>query len=160
MRSAGPHWRSAAELGRPTVDFTNPPSAALPAWFMSRLPGWTDFFFQCLHKKNHRGKEHKSMAERFDVYSDSVGLSSSDWGSCLYINVQAVPESHGGAPSPIPMHLGTVRMSNEHLKAVAFMLRRQIQQHEARIGVTYQVSDQVLAAMQISKDEWAAFWGE
>ena len=30
------------------------------------------------------------MADPFDVYSDSVGISTSDWGSNLYVQVQAI----------------------------------------------------------------------
>ena len=98
------------------------------------------------------------MADPFDVYSDSVGISTSDWGSNLYVQVQAIPETVGAAPSPIPVHLGTVRMSNAHLKVLAYLLKRQIKLHEAQAGFEFRIPDRVLESLRISDDEWQTFW--
>ena len=68
-------------------------------------------------------------------------------------------EAHPEATSiKQPERLGTVRMSNEHLKAMVFILRRQILQFEQSQGVQCDVPTQVLSQMQIAREDWDAFW--
>ena len=96
------------------------------------------------------------MAEPFEVYSDAFTITVSAWGANLSFQLR---EAHPEATSiRQPDRLGTVRMSNEHLKVLAFILRRQVMQYEQQQGVRCDVPVQILAQMGIAPEDWNAFW--
>ena len=49
-------------------------------------------------------------------------------------------------------------MSNEHLKTMVMLLRRQILQHEQNSGIKVDVPSQVLAQLGVAREDWDAFW--
>ena len=54
------------------------------------------------------------MSDPFDIYSDVFAISITPWGANLSFQLR---EAHPTTVSPKqPKQLGTVRMSNEHLK--------------------------------------------
>ena len=97
------------------------------------------------------------MTEPFDLYSDSVMVSTTPWGANLSFQLR---EAHPSPPPNIaqPMQLGTIRMSTEHLKVMAFIIRRQILEHEREGGVSYDVPTAVLSQLQIAREDWDIFW--
>ena len=96
------------------------------------------------------------MAEPFDVYCDSFTVTVTAWGANLTFQLR---EAHPEATSiKQPERLGTVRMSNEHLKAITFILRRQVIQYEQQQGVRCDLPVQVLSQMGIAPEDWDAFW--
>ena len=96
------------------------------------------------------------MAEPFEIYADAFTITVSAWGANMSFQLR---EAHPEATSiKQPELLGTVRMSNEHLKAMVFMLRRQILQYESDQGVSCEVPTQVLAQMRIAREDWDSFW--
>ena len=66
--------------------------------------------------------------------------------------------SSGVACEPAP--LGTIRMSIEHLKVLAYMLRQYGISHEDFNDVEYDVPDMVLSQLGISRADWEAFWDQ
>lgn len=98
------------------------------------------------------------MTEPFDLYSDAFTITISPWGANLSFQLH---EAHP-APATVnqPTRLGTIRMSNEHMKAMVFMLRRQILQHEAGNGVQCDVPTGVLSQLGIPREDWDAFWAQ
>ena len=96
------------------------------------------------------------MTDAFDLYSDAFTVTVTPWGANLSFQLR---EAH---PSPTsvqqPAHLGTIRMSNEHLKTVIFMLRRQVLLHEEGTGTSYAVPTQILSQLGIAREDWDAFW--
>ena len=64
------------------------------------------------------------MAEPFDVYSDGFTISTNPWGTNLVFGLLPAQPSLGSDEEGT--HLGTVRMSNEYLKVVAFALWRNV----------------------------------
>ena len=100
------------------------------------------------------------MAEPFDAYADAFTITISPWGSHLRFGLRAIPEE-----PPLTEHeretinaLGAVRMSNEHMKVMVFMLRRQVALFERSVGSRYEVPPTVLAALNIQPEDWNAFW--
>jgi hypothetical protein len=99
------------------------------------------------------------MAEPLDVYADQFQLSTAIYGATLNFLVSSpTPPAPGTAP-PIE-RLATVRMSLEHLKVMAFILRRQVLQHEQQTGTTIQIAAQALNGLQIGLEDWERFWRE
>jgi hypothetical protein len=97
------------------------------------------------------------MSEALDVYSDSFQLNTNPYGASLNFFISPSMPPPPGTP-PQPRLLATVRMSLEHLKLMAFMLRRQVMHHEQQTGSDIQVPVQVLNALGIGKEDWESFW--
>ena len=55
--------------------------------------------------------------------------------------------------------LGTIRMSNELLKVMVFLLREQIMARETEYDVQFDVPQWVLDQLELSDLEWDEFWG-
>jgi hypothetical protein len=97
------------------------------------------------------------MAESRDVYSDQFQTTVNPYGATLnFMATSAEPPPPG---SPVRAErVATIRMSLEHLKVVAFMLRRQIVQYEQQSGVRIQVPADVLNGLRIGREDWDEFW--
>ena len=98
------------------------------------------------------------MTESFDLYAGVFTVTKNPWGANVSYQLHE--------PHPVqqrisqPARLGTTRMSIEHLKAMTFMFRRQILQHEQSSGLKIQVPIQVLNQLGIAMEDWEAFWQE
>ncbi len=100
------------------------------------------------------------MAEPFDFYSDAFTITTTPWGANLSFQLRdahPVPPSDG-APVERPTPLGTIRMSNEHLKVMVFMLMRQIKRQENMTGVQFGIPIDVLNQLGIPREDWDALW--
>jgi hypothetical protein len=98
------------------------------------------------------------MAEPFDTYSDYVSFWTTHWGTNLVFYSQApVPDPDGSRQQNLH---GTVRMSNEHLKVVLYVIARNLAQHEIRTGANYDATAEILAQMGVPKEDWERFWGQ
>ena len=97
------------------------------------------------------------MPEPFDVYADTFQISTNPWGGTLNLNLTgALPVAPGTPPTNILV--GTVRMGLEAVKVLAFLLHRQIEQHERALNIKVEISQQVLNAVQIGPEDWQEFW--
>jgi hypothetical protein len=96
------------------------------------------------------------MVEQFDIYCDTFTIQVSPWGAHLTLSLS---EAHP-APNTIVQAatLGTIRMSNEHLKAMAFVLVKQLMRQEADGGIRYDLPTELLSQMGITREEWDSFW--
>ena len=96
------------------------------------------------------------MSDPFDIYSDVFAISITPWGANLSFQLR---EAHPTSVSPKqPEQLGTVRMSNEHLKTLIFISARQLKRYERDNGVQCPVPTQVLAQLGIALEDWDVFW--
>jgi len=99
------------------------------------------------------------MPEPIDVYADQFQINTGPFGSTLSFSVTSpVPPAPGQVPAA--ERLASIRMSNEHLKAMVFMLRRQILMSQRQMGVDIQVSQNVLNGLSIGPEDWERFWRE
>ena len=97
------------------------------------------------------------MAERFDVYSDQVGVQLGPYGASLNF-AQADPHPVVPGTMPKSVDLGTVRMSLEHWKVMTFLFKRQLQDLESQLGMTIPIGVKVLNGLQIAPEDWDKFW--
>lgn len=97
------------------------------------------------------------MTEPIDVYSDQFQLNTGPFGCTLNFMLSGpIPPAPGSFPqSP---RVATVRMSLEHLKLMAFILRRQILEHERQAGVRIGMPVEVLNQLHIGQEDWDSVW--
>ena len=95
-------------------------------------------------------------AEPFDVYSDYTSYWINHWGTniCFFLN-SPLPNVEGRRDTAL---LGTVRVSNEHLKILLFNMCRTLVSEEQRTGASYDATDEVLEGAGISREGWSRFW--
>lgn len=97
------------------------------------------------------------MTEAVDVYADQFTISTGPYGAMLSFNVSShIPAAPGQVQQP--ERVATIRMSLEHLKVMAFILHRQLMQHEQQTGTTIPLPQQILNQLQIGREDWDAFW--
>ena len=78
-----------------------------------------------------------NMGEPFDVYTDSFAVTVNPWGANLNLFLS---QAQLAALEGSRVHcVGTVRMSNEYLKVLAYMLSQRISEHEVDNEVNYDV---------------------
>ena len=94
--------------------------------------------------------------ETFDEYVDQFTITLTPFGANLSFAVREAHPSTGQAPQS--RHLGTIRMSVEHLKTMVWIIRRQILNVEEQTRVKADVPRDILNQMQIGPEDWDAFW--
>lgn len=97
------------------------------------------------------------MSEPIDVYSDQFQLGLGPFGSTMNFSVSSPKPPAPGSP-PQAEALATVRTSIEHLKVMAFTIRRSVLEYEQKSGLKVGVSILALNAVNISPEDWESFW--
>ena len=92
-----------------------------------------------------------------DVYTDGVSLNIGPFGCTL--NFAMSPPVAQAAPGALAQPVGTVRMSLEHLKVMAFLIRRQLRDYERQSGVEVAIPADVLNQLRIGREDWEECWG-
>ena len=100
--------------------------------------------------------DDSTKREPFDLYADQFTITLTPFGANLSFGVR---EPHPSpSQTPTSEHLGTVRMSVEHLKTMTMVVRRQIMKVESQTGIKADVPRDVLNQLQIPPEDWEAFW--
>ena len=97
------------------------------------------------------------MDAPLDFYVDGFQIMLTAYGVTLNLARSGAPPPRPGTPLQGEL-LTTVRMSLEHLKLMAFVLHRQIHQHEVEHSVVVQVPSAILNSLQIGPEDWEKFW--
>ena len=92
----------------------------------------------------------------FDVYSDQFTITITPFGANLSFGVREPHPSSGRVPQS--EHLGTIRMSVEHLKTMVMVLRKQVLAVESESGVKAEVPPNILNQLNIAMEDWDSFW--
>ena len=92
----------------------------------------------------------------FDEFTDQFTITLTPFGANLSFGVREPHPSTGKVPQSV--HLGTLRMSVEHLKTMVMIIRRQVMAVEAETGVKAEVAPQILAQLQVPPEDWNRFW--
>ena len=100
--------------------------------------------------------DDSTRREPFDEYADQFTITITPFGANLSFGVREAHPSTGRVPQS--QHLGTIRMSVEHLKTMVMIIRRQILQVERGTGVSAKVPRDILNQMQIPFEDWETFW--
>ena len=91
----------------------------------------------------------------FDVYVDRFEVTITSMGASLQFSLTGVGTANQGSFE----HIGTIRMSNELLKLLAYYIRGYIIYNEQQLGVEWPVPGELLALSNIPQQAWDAFWG-
>lgn len=91
-----------------------------------------------------------------ESYVDGVQIRTNPYGATLLLTVTVPPLSGSteGAPTPV----GVIRMGLPLLKELAFLITRQVRQHEERTATLIQVPTAVLNGDGIALEDWSHFW--
>ena len=100
--------------------------------------------------------DDSSGRKPFDEYADQFTITITPFGANLSFGVREAHPSAGRAPQS--EHLGTIRMSVEHLKTMVMVVRRQILSVERETGVKAEVPRSILNQLQISPEDWESLW--
>lgn len=85
------------------------------------------------------------------VYSDGIQVGISPFTVTLGFTV--APQAQPGTQAPTPV--ATIRMSLEHAKVMAIILRKQLKQFEEQLGAEIALPNQVYQQLGISsKEDW------
>jgi len=97
------------------------------------------------------------MPEPIDIFSDQFQVTVGPYGCVLNFSLTSAQPPPPGAVRPAD-RLASVRMSNEHLKVMTYILRRQIVDYERRLAVRVPVPQEVINALGIGREDWEEFW--
>lgn len=97
------------------------------------------------------------MPEANDFYCDGFQMNVGPYGVTLNFSLSNPLPVAQGAPQPSD-RMATMRMSLEHTKVMAFVLRRHLMKYERETGVNVQVPGGLLNSLQISPEDWQAAW--
>ncbi|MEK7216188.1 MAG: hypothetical protein AAB289_11385 [Chloroflexota bacterium] len=99
------------------------------------------------------------MMPENDVYCDQFHLNLGTYGAALnFMLSNPSPPTPGAYPQSD--RVATVRMSLEHLKVMAFLVRRNLTEYERSSTTTIAVPAQLLNSLGISSEDWDAFWNK
>ena len=89
------------------------------------------------------------MADPLSVYSDGVQVAMSPFTVTLVFTENPVAAPGTAAPQTV----ATVRMSLEHAKVMAIIMRRQLKQYEEQLGEPIKLLPQVFQQLGLSPQE-------
>ncbi len=97
------------------------------------------------------------MPEPSDVYADQFQMNVAPFGCSLNFSLsQSTPSAPGSVPQAD--RVATIRMSLEHLKAMTFILHRQIVNYEKQVHISIHLPVELLTAMKVREEDWQTFW--
>ena len=93
-----------------------------------------------------------------DVYSDQVTLTVGPLGCAL--NFALSPAIPPTLQVPVAgQTVATIRMSLEHLKLMAYLLRQQLLKYERDSGIRIPIPGDLLNQLKIGPEDWRDCWG-
>ncbi len=97
------------------------------------------------------------MSEQFDEYVDQYTLGGGVYG--ISVNFRRTsPKPFAPGSSPEIAEVGTVRMSLEHFKVMAFLMKRQVDDIERQFGVEIPIPMRLMNELKIAPEDWSKFW--
>jgi hypothetical protein len=97
------------------------------------------------------------MSEPFDEYVDQFAIAAGVYGISLNFQ-RSGPKPIAPGSMPTTEEVGTIRMSLEHFKMMAFIMKRNIDEIENQLGIEIPLPFQVLNGLKIAPEEWQKFW--
>lgn len=97
------------------------------------------------------------MDEQFDEYVDQFTLAAGAYGIALNFK-KSSPKPIAPGSIPSADDIGTIRMSLEHFKMMAFIIKRQVDEIEGQLGVEISIPVQLMNALKIAPEDWNTFW--
>ncbi len=97
------------------------------------------------------------MAERFDEYVDQFTLGGGPFGITMNLRKSSATPPSAGTQPPAE-DIGTIRMSLEHFKTMAFLMKRHTDRLEREMGVSIPLPVQLMNVLKIAPEDWDSFW--
>lgn len=97
------------------------------------------------------------MSDIFDEYVDQFTMGGGPYGVVLNLK-KSSPKPLAPGSSPQAEDIGTIRMSLEHFKMMAFIMKRQVDDIERQLGVEIPLPVSLMNALKIAPEDWQAFW--
>ena len=88
-------------------------------------------------------------------YADVFSLSHNAWGACIAFGVHDMAPEKGKA---VVREVSRVYMSHAHIKAMAFVLHREVGAIEKHLGSKIPIAADVFDVLKISPEFWEFFW--
>ena len=92
-----------------------------------------------------------------DLYADQFQVNVGPFGCTLNFQISSSTPAVPGSPPQIE-RIATIRVSLELLKAMAFLLHRQVVAYESQTQTPVGLPVEVLRNMQVRQEDWEAFW--
>lgn len=89
--------------------------------------------------------------EPFDIYCDQFNVTLGPYGVTFLLQRSPALPQPGQSTNE---SLGVVRMSLEHAKVFAMLLRRQLKTYEEEAGFPIRVMPQVMNSLGLSEEDW------
>jgi hypothetical protein len=102
-------------------------------------------------------KWRNKMVEVFDEFIDQFTIGAGPYGVAMNFK-KSSPKPVAPGSVPPTEEIGTIRMSLEHLKIMAFVLKRQVNDIESQLGIEIPLPMMVMHALQIAPEDWTEFW--
>ncbi|MGH7613736.1 MAG: DUF3467 domain-containing protein [Gemmatimonadales bacterium] len=83
-----------------------------------------------------------------EIYSDGVQIGLGPFGAVLSFTLQPI-----GQTGPSLTQVCIIRMSIEHAKVLAILLKKQVKQYEGQLGEELPIHPQVYTQLGISRQE-------
>ncbi len=93
------------------------------------------------------------MPEIPDVYVDSMRVTVGVYGVNITFSLAEPHPTQGGVPRAGDEKV-LVRMSLEHAKTVAMLLRKQLKLYEQQAGVSIQLPSGIYTGLGIAEEDW------
>ena len=94
-----------------------------------------------------------------EIYSDEMGISVGPLGCSLSFSSSPAPVIGPADEPPQPRRPVVIRLSLEHLKLMAYILRNQVRGFEQQSQVQIPITRQVLDQLAILPEQWEECWG-
>ena len=96
------------------------------------------------------------MSTAPEFYTDQSNIGIGPYGAALVFGASVLPPAGPESAQSVPVV--TVRMSVEHLKVFAYVLKRTVMQYEREMKISVDLPDKTLESVHVSRDDWRRFW--
>ena len=88
-----------------------------------------------------------------DIYVDNMQITTGVYGVNITFGLSEPHPSVGGVAQP-PDEKARIRMSLQHAKIVAMMLRQNLKNYELNTGTSIQIPQNVYTSLGVAEEDW------
>ena len=88
-------------------------------------------------------------------YADVLSVSHNAWGACIAFGVHDMAQEKG---TNVVREVSRIYMSHAHIKALAFVLHREVAAIEKHLGSKIPIAPDVFEVLKIAPEYWEFFW--
>ena len=88
-----------------------------------------------------------------DIYADNMQITTGVYGVNITFGLSEPHPSVGGVVQP-PAEKVRIRMSLQHAKVVAMLLRQHLKNYELNTGTSIQIPQNVYTGVGVAEEDW------